>query len=931
MCGNVFDIICVNETFCDQSIVDSELHLPNFHILRRDRNRDGGGCALYIRDVFNFKRRDDLSDDSVECIWAEITPPHRSPMLVCALYNPNGKNTVFSDKLCAMLSNASVGDKEIVVLGDFNCDYSPNISTKEVNDLKFVTEMHQLQQMIYLPTRVTSHSKTIIDLFYTSKPELYNNCGVIQSSLSDHFMIYAVREGKPVKGDHKFIEYRCFKSFDEQLFVNDLCCVPWKKIEKLKNVNNALKLWYHMFESVVDKHIPKKCKRVKSTPTPWLNSDIKKKMSKRDFLHRKALRTNAISDWEIYKQSRNEVTKMVRKAKEIHCKQSVAQSTGDSKRMWKALKDILPQKTSPSPSSITVDDEVCVSNIDIADGFNKYFTGIVDKLVDNNCNDSENDDVHDNPTYHVDNCLQSVMNLPSISTDFVSSEIDSMSENKATGLDDVSCKVLKLAKPVILNSLVYIMNLSLKTGVFPDLWKEAKVIPLHKGGDDLSTNNFRPITILPVVSKIIEKAVHKHLYGHLSDNNLINENQSGFRPFHSTETCLINMINSWTSSMNSGEMIGVAFIDLRKAFDTVSHDILLSKLDNLGVSSTALRWFESYLTGRTQRVYFKDALSSSRPVSSGVPQGSILGPLFFIIFINCLNEVICHGNVSMYADDTTLSVSGKDPKEISAKLTDDLASIMKWLNVNKLFLNTDKTNVMLIGTAGKLSNVHENDFVVSVNGKHLERVRKAKCLGVIIDDQLKWHEQVNSTVQKVFYKIGLLRRLKPFIDIDSLNVIFKSFVQPIFDYCNISWYGRFKNDINRLDVLHKRCARVILSVNNLTSSDFMFKMLGWERLQTRNDYFKALMVFKSLNGLAPHYLANMFNYVSTTHDISTRQAIAGHLALPPVSNGHDIDCFKSSFSYSGVKLWNKIDIDIRNSLNVQSFKRNYKHTYFHLL
>ena len=473
------------------------------------------------------------------------------------------------------------------------------------------------------------------------------------------------------------------------------------------------------------------------------------------------------------------------------------------------------------------------------------------------------------------------------------------------------------------------MNLSLKTGVFPDLWKEAKIIPLHKGGD-LSTNNFRPIAILPVVSKIIEKAVHKHLYGYLSENLLINENQSGFRPFHSTETCLINMVNDWTSSMNSGEMIGVAFIDLRKAFDTVSHDILLSKLDNLGVSSSALRWFKSYLTGRTQKVYFKDALSSSRPVLTGVPQGSILGPLFFIIFINSLSEVVCHGRVSMYADDTTLSVSGKDPKEISSKLTADLASIMNWLTVNKLFLNTDKTNVMLIGTAGKLSNVNEDDFTVSVNGKHLERVTKAKCLGVIIDDQLKWHEQFNNIVQKVFCKIGLLRRLKPFIDIDTLNVIFKSFVQPIFDYCNISWYGRFKDDSDRLDVLHKRCARVILSVNNLTSSDFMFRILGWERLQTRNDYFKALMVYKSLNDLAPHYLANMFNYISTTHDVNTRQAAAGQLTLPPVSNGHDLDSFKSSFSYSGVKLWNKTDIDIRNSLNVQSFKRNYKRTFFNL-
>jgi exonuclease III len=156
LCNNVFDVICVNETNCDTSVFDSELFLPDFNILRRDRNRNGGGVALYIRDVFNFKRRDDLCDDNVECIWAEITPPHRSPFLVCAVYNPNGNNPDFAPKLSVMLSKASIdNNNEIIVLGDTNCDFTPNVSSKEINDLKFVTELHQLQQLINLPTRVT--------------------------------------------------------------------------------------------------------------------------------------------------------------------------------------------------------------------------------------------------------------------------------------------------------------------------------------------------------------------------------------------------------------------------------------------------------------------------------------------------------------------------------------------------------------------------------------------------------------------------------------------------------------------------------------------------------------------------------------------------------------------------------------------------------
>lgn len=281
----------------------------------------------------------------------------------------------------------------------------------------------------------------------------------------------------------------------------------------------------------------------------------------------------------------------------------------------------------------------------------------------------------------------------------------------------------------------------------------------------------------------------------------------------------------------------------------------------------------------------------------------------------------------MYADGTTLSVTGSDAKDISNKLTSDLRGVMCWLKKNKMFLNTDKTNVMLIGTGAKLRNVNVNDFNV-IDEQDLKRVTKAKCLGVLIDYKLRWHNQVNSVIQKLFLKIGLIRRLKPYLDISILNMLFKSLVQPIFDYCNVTWFGRFNDDIQKLNVLHKRCARIILGVNYFTSSDLMFNILGWERLQTRNNYFKALMMYKSLNGLAPNYLANRFKCISTTHNVNTRQATAGQLALPPLSNGNDLECFKSSFMYSGVKLWNDIDPEIRNSVNVHIFKQQYKSVYF---
>ena len=491
-----------------------------------------------------------------------------------------------------------------------------------------------------------------------------------------------------------------------------------------------------------------------------------------------------------------------------------------------------------------------------------------------------------------------------------------------------SSKLPKLTLQEIAGSLKYIINMSLKTGIYPDKWKEAKVFPLHKGGDLSDTNNYRPISILPVLSKVIERAVHKHLYSFLSANNLINKLQSGFRPQHSTETALTDMVDDWLQNMNSGEMTGVAFIDLRKAFDTVNHEILLSKLYDLGSNDICIEWFRSYLSGRTQKVQLNGVTSNSLHINTGVPQGNILGPLLFLIFINDMPNVISHGKMCLYADDTTLYVNGTNVDEIAEKLKSDLTAIKLWLNMNKLFINADKTNIMLIGTSAKLRSVQYNPFNITIDDHELKQVSHAKCLGVVIDDELRFQKQVNTVIQKVSYKIALFRRIKPFLDIYTLNTLYKALIQPLFDYCGVAWYGRFVSDTERLDKLHKRCARVLLGVNNFISSQFMFDMLGWESLSDRNDYFKSLMMYKALNGLTPSYITDRFTKVSDRHSRDTRSASAGHLALPLSLNRRDTESFKFSFTFNGVNTWNSINPIIRNSTTVQSFKTQYKETYF---
>ena len=676
-----------------------------------------------------------------------------------------------------------------------------------------------------------------------------------------------------------------------------------------------------MFFGVVNNHLPKKVKRVKTSPSKWLSAEIKKEMWKRDSLHRQAVKSNNSSDWKAYKTARNEVTSMIRSAKTAYYKELISQNCNDSSKLWQSLKRVLPSKRTCKPSSIVFEGNVLTSDDDISNGLNTHFANVATKLINGLDSTTMSNDIDQKKD---ENVFRSILDLPLISPDFVDKEIRKMSATKATGLDDLSCRILKLARPAIIESLTYILNLSLSTGVFPSAWKEAKVIPLHKGGDLDDTNNYRPISILPVVSKIIERAVHNHVYSYVSQHEILNEHQSGFRPGHSTESALVDMVDDWLSNINSGKMTGMALIDLRKAFDTVNHDILINKLHDIGASNNTLNWFKSYLSGRMQRVSFNGIVSDTLPINTGVPQGSILGPLLFIIFINDMPKVIKHGKISMYADDTTLYVNESDVNIMSKKLTEDLEAITEWLHKNKLFLNTNKTKVMLLGSSPRLRKVDENSFSVIVNGCKLERVNKAKCLGVVIDDELLWHKQVNCVIQKLFCKISLLRRLSTFLDSNILNILYKSLIQPCFDYCCVVWFGRYENDVHKLNVLQKRCARIILSVNSQTSSNVMFPVLGWNSLYDRCTYFKALLMFKSLNGLAPSYLSSKCKYVSENHGINTRQAAAGLLALPPCSNGNDTEYFKFSFSYSGVEVWNKINYDVRNASNLQRFKNMYK-------
>ena len=333
-----------------------------------------------------------------------------------------------------------------------------------------------------------------------------------------------------------------------------------------------------------------------------------------------------------------------------------------------------------------------------------------------------------------------------------------MKTSKAVGLDDIPPRLLKDAAHIVAKPLTDIINASLRQAKVPVDWKAARVIPLFKKGDVNNMDNYPPISILPTASKLLEREVHTQLVNYLREHKFLNPYQCGFRKGHSTDFAALSFADTIRRNIDLGLMIGAIFLDLRKAFDTVDHSTLLGKLFTIGVTDQEQNWFDNYLSGRSQVVGFNGVVSDGEPVTIGVPQESILGPLLFILYVNDLPDVICKCSILMYADDTVLFCSGLDVTKIENKLNDEWNLIGRWLRDNGLFLNVAKTEPMLFGIVARLKNVDR--FQIQVHGHTIRRVFEFSYLGIVFDEHVNWNAHVKYVLGKAGKRIGTLGRIR---------------------------------------------------------------------------------------------------------------------------------------------------------------------------
>ncbi|MCU7800226.1 MAG: hypothetical protein KZQ70_08805 [gamma proteobacterium symbiont of Lucinoma myriamae] len=880
---------------------------------RKDNNSNGGGgIIVYVKNGINVKRREDLEINEISCIWIEITQEKGKSFLVGNMYRPPDSRVEYNDRFEDFIDTVTKEGKEIILLGDLNKNLIGGQADKEWLNL---TLSLGLSQMVDEPTRVTENSSTLIDHIYTNIEENITRVTVCKSAISDHYAIFGNRKLNSFirKHSHQTITYRSFKDFDENAFIHDLSLVPWEIIQNFDDINEIVRVWNSLFLEVVNKHAPLKSHRIKRQKQPdWLSSEIIDCIKARNKCKING-KTNE------YKYLRNKVSSMIDLAKKEMYKVKIEEGQNDPRSIWKLFRDFGASKKGGSHENILgikVNDQVIANDSDIADIFNNYFVNVASQLKEP-AQFSEFQMVKD----YVDSKVQTdtYFTIPEINSVFVRKFLTNLDVTKATGLDCIGPRLLKIAPNSLCTSLTFIVNKSLSAGIFPNAWKQAKVNPIFKSGTKDDVNNYRPISILPTLSKLIEKWIQIKFMSFLNTHQLLQQRQSGFRPGHSTESALVLMIDTWLKAIDEGKLVGSVMVDFRKAFDLVDHRILLKKLSLYKCNEKCLAWFESYLTNRNQLVSVNGMKSGSESVVCGVPQGSILGPLLFLIFINDLPLALGNSVMStdLYADDTTLYDVQSDKHVLEKNLQHSLLLLKKWCKENGMLLNTEKTKVMLIASRQKRSSMKDNTLSLKYNDIDLQITSSDKILGVHIDENLKWNAHFQFVAKKVSSYLWLLSQIRSYLSIEHRLLFYNSYIRTHFDYCSIIWGNSSNFNVSKITKLQRRACKIILGneYTSLEEARTRLKILSFDESVFIQ---KAKVMYKIVNNIAPVYLSDMFqmrgNNINDT-TVNLRSMSNKNFIIPKPNT----NLFKNSLSYSGAIVWNSIPPDFKKATNINSF------------
>ena len=468
----------------------------------------------------------------------------------------------------------------------------------------------------------------------------------------------------------------------------------------------------------------------------------------------------------------------------------------------------------------------------------------------------------------------------------------------APGYDEIDKDMLFLSLPVIGNVLLGLLNFSLTQGVFPSELKVSNIIPLFKAEDPMMFNNYRPVSLLSIFSKIFEKAMYSRVVDFLEMHKILYDKQFGFRKKHSAFMAHMILVDTLIRALQNQEFVIGVFLDFSKAFDTVDHVILLTKLSHYGIRGIALDWFKSYLDGRTQYVTYNDEKSSIKSMVCGVPQGSILGPILFLIYINDLVSVCKHSLPFLFADDTNLFTSGKNLKDLNDKVNEELANISIWLKVNKLSLNVKKTHFLVFHNKKKPIEKVE----IFIDNKAIDQKNNTKFLGVYIDDKLTWKKHIDHVSKKLSRGIGVICKARRLLNLNAMKTLYHSFIYPYLMYCNHVWAVTCPTNLKGIRVLQNKIISIMTSAKRYTRLEPLYEKLGILRFDNINKFLYAKFMYKWHHKEVPSVFINCFPHIKDIHDHNTRQSAREELYF----NDFKSKLSQQRFMYKAPFYWNAI-------------------------
>ena len=913
-----FRVVGLSETWFNEN--NHDLHtLCGYTVVSNYRtNRVGGGVSLMIDSDLKMISRNDLNSmsDSIESVFVELCDvgANKCNIIIGVVYRPPASDgKAFLESLAGAMSLIEREGKKSVLMGDFNLDLLTTNSNSITSEFIELMYAHSHMPLITKPTRIDIHSSsaTLIDnIFINNTPHVVKAHGISCVKIADHFPVFCILNNdfkiEPLKPKPQ----RIISERHVGQFITHLSSENWENVMACNDAAISYKLFLKKFKDVYEKCFPyAQPKSVYKDRKPWLTLSLKKSIKTKNKLYTRYLHLKTIESKSNYTQYRNRLKSVMKAAEKQHYSLLMTVHKNNLKKSWKVIKEVINKnKANFTTQQFLINETVEKDPSKIAESFNEYFVGIGPKLAE------QIPPTAADPAANIEHRIRDSIFLEPTDDAEVSTLISSLKDS-SPGWDEISSRVCRSSVATFVKPFTHVLNLSLSQGVVPQELKIARVTPIFKAGDKQMLSNYRPISVLPYFSKILEKLIHKRLTNFIENHELFYKFQFGFRNNHNTSHALITLTTEVSSSLDRGHSCLGVFLDLKKAFDTVDPEILLLKLEKYGVRGTPLDWFRSYLTDRTQCVKVLESQSPFLPIRCGVPQGSVLGPLLFLLYINDIYNVCPNLCPILFADDTNLFISGENITDLYTSMNAALDKILVWLRTNKLSINIEKTHYMLF-TNKKSKNIPI--LPLYMNNIPLHKTTTTKFLGVVIDDKLTFKDHVDYIRKKISKNIGIISKAKQYFDVHTLSTLYYTFIFPYLSYCIEVWGSASVVHLNSLLKLQKRVCRIISHSDFLAHSLPLFKSL---KILTVYDIYQmslAIFMFRFNKRLLPSIFNTYFTINRRRHSINTRQLNNFHIPFCRLS------LTQKFIKYKCVIFWNNLDLVFKQLNSLPLFKKSFK-------